>query len=54
MIIAYQENGNVYADDSSYDDIGPFRIAFIGENQPITSSGLWVKQVKSLEIHKVS
>jgi len=54
MIIAFQENDTIYADHIEFDDIGPFRIAFIGENHTITSSGLWVKQVKSIEIHKES
>jgi len=54
MIIAYQEEGTVYVDDPSYDDIGPFRVAFIGEDSPITSSGLWIKRVTSIEIHMIS
>jgi hypothetical protein len=52
MIIAYKENGTYYTEiDPDFSDIGPFRIAYVGDDSPITPSGLWTKMVTSIEIN---
>ena len=50
MIIAYKEDDNYYRDIDPNNETGPIRIAFIGENTPITSSNLWAKKVASIEV----
>ena len=50
MIIAYKEDDGYYRDIDPNNENGPIRIAFIGENTPITSSNLWAKMVASIEI----
>jgi len=50
MIVAYKEDGSYYSEIDPDEEIGPVRIAFIGENTPITSSSLWAKMVASIEI----
>lgn len=50
MIVAYKEDGSYYSEMDPNEEIGPVRIAFIGENTPITSSSLWAKMVASIEI----
>lgn len=47
MIIAYMEDNQYYTGSN------PLRIAFIGENTPITSSSLWVKNITTLEIKEI-
>jgi hypothetical protein len=44
MIIAYKEG------DQYYTDPDPLRIAFIGDEIPITSSSFWIKYVTTIEI----
>ena len=48
MILAYKEDGEYITDE----EVGPLRIAFIGDNA-ITSSSLWLKMVESIEIIEV-
>ncbi|MDG6228537.1 MAG: hypothetical protein QCH96_01065 [Candidatus Thermoplasmatota archaeon] len=50
MILAYMEEESYYFEIDPEEDIGPFRIAFVEENTPITSSSLWTKNVISIEI----
>jgi hypothetical protein len=50
MILAYKEDGSYYSEIDPDNETGPIRIAFIGENTPITSSNLWAKKVASIEI----
>jgi len=50
MILAYGEEESYYFEIDPEEDIGPFRIAFVGEYTPITSSSLWTKNVISIEI----
>ena len=47
MIVAYKE-GNQY-----YTEPNPLRIAFIGNTIPITSSGLWIKSVTTIEVSSI-
>lgn len=47
MIVAYKE-GNQY-----YTEPNPLRIAFIGDTTPITSSGLWIKSVTTIEVSSI-
>ena len=49
MIIAYKENGSYYSEVDHENEIGPLRIAFVGDNA-ITSSDLWSKMVVTVEI----
>ena len=49
MILAYKENGSYYSEIDTENEIGPLRIAFVGDNV-ITSSSLWSKMVVSIEI----
>jgi len=49
MILAFKEDGKYYSEIESGDEIGPLRIAFVGEDV-ITSSSLWSKMVVSIEI----
>jgi hypothetical protein len=52
MVMVYKEDGMYYSEiDPDSEEIGPYRIAFVGEDQPITPSGLWTKRVISIEIH---
>jgi len=44
MVLAWIEEGNSIIDTED----GPFRIVFIGEDDPITSSKYWMKQVVEL------
>ena len=48
MILAYKED-NEYIDD---EEVGPLRIAFVGEDA-ITASNLWSKMVVTIEIIEV-
>ncbi len=50
MILAYKEDGSYYSEIDPKNETGPVRIAFIGENTPITSSNLWAKKVASIEV----
>ena len=52
MILAYKENGEYYNVIGEDDDIGPLRIAFVG-NDVITSSNLWSRKVVSIYINKI-
>ena len=58
MIIAYKEDESYYSEidegKEADDIIGPFRIAFIGDNTPITSSNIWSKMVTTIEIVNLS
>ena len=49
MILAYKEDGSYYSEIDPENEIGPLRIAFVGDNV-ITSSSLWSKMVVSIEI----
>ena len=49
MILAYKEDGNYYSEIDPDSDIGPLRVAFVGDNI-ITSSNLWSKMVVKIEI----
>ena len=49
MILAYKEEGAYYSEIDPNNEIGPLRIAFVGEDI-ITSSTLWSKMVVSIEI----
>jgi hypothetical protein len=53
MILAYKENGSFYSEIDPENEIGPLRIAFVGEDV-ITSSSLWSKMVVSIEIISLS
>lgn len=50
MILAYMEEESYYFEIDPEEEIGPFRIAFVEENTPITSSSLWTKNIISIEI----
>ncbi len=50
MIVAYKENGEYYSDIDPDNEIGPLRIAFVGEDTPITSSSLWAKMITTIDI----
>jgi hypothetical protein len=50
MILSYMEDGKYYSEIDQDNEIGPLRIAFIGDDAPITSSALWSKRVVSIEI----
>jgi len=50
MIVAYKENGEYYSEIDPDSEVGPLRIAFVGENTPITSSSLWAKMITTIEI----
>lgn len=64
-ITVYNEDGNLSAnqsvtiiiaymqDNQHYTGSNPLRIAFIGENMPITSSSLWVKNITTLELKEI-
>lgn len=49
MIIAYKQDGTYYSLTDPEGD-GPLRVAFIGEDTPITPSNLWTKKVVTIEI----
>ena len=49
MILAYKEDGSYYSEIDPDNEIGPLRIAYVGNNV-ITSSNLWSKMVVSIEI----
>lgn len=46
MILAYEKNGNPLSEDEG----GPLRIAFVSDNNYLTSSSLWIKNVVSIEV----
>ena len=50
MILAYKVDGQYYSEVDPEGETGPLRIAFVGSNNPITSSNLWAKLVVSIEI----
>jgi len=50
MIIAYKEEGQYYSEIDPENEIGPLRIAFVGENTPITSSSVWAKMITTIEV----
>jgi hypothetical protein len=52
MIVAYKENGAYYSEIDPNKEIGPLRIAFIGDHTPITPSGLWAKKITTIDIEK--
>jgi hypothetical protein len=52
MILAYKEDGSYYSEIDPDNEIGPLRIAFVGDNI-ITSSSLWSKMVVSIKIISV-
>ena len=54
MIVAYKENGEYYSEIDPNNEIGPLRIAIVGDNTLITPSGLWVKMVETIEISYIS
>lgn len=49
MILAFKENRSYYSEIDPDSEIGPLRIAFVGDNV-ITSSKLWSKMVVTIEI----
>jgi len=49
MLLAYKEDGSYYSEIDPDNEIGPLRVAFVGDNV-ITSSNLWSKMVVSIEI----
>ena len=49
MILAYKEDGSYYSEIDPENEIGPLRIAYVGNNV-ITSSSLWSKMIVSIEI----
>lgn len=49
MILAYKEEGSYYSEIDPDNEIGPFRVAFVGNNV-ITSSSLWTKRVIAIKI----
>ena len=52
MIVAYKEDGKYYNEFDSYNEIGPLRIAFVGDNI-ISPSNLWAKMVERIEIVEI-
>ena len=50
MIVAYKENGEYYSEIDPDNEVGPLRIAFVGEDTPITSSSLWAKMITTIDI----
>ncbi|MFO8077492.1 MAG: hypothetical protein R6U21_02465 [Thermoplasmatota archaeon] len=50
MIIAYKEDRKYYSTIDLDNEIGPLRIAFVGENTPITPSNLWAKMITTIEV----
>ena len=50
MILAYAEDGQYYHEIDPENEIGPLRIVFVGEDNPITSSDLWLKKVYNIDI----
>jgi len=53
MLLAFMENGSYYHEIDPDNEIGPLRIAFVGEQTKITSSALWTKNIISIEINKI-
>jgi uncharacterized membrane protein len=53
MILAYKEDGKFYSEIDPENEIGPLRVAFIG-NDIITSSSLWSKMVVKIEIIEIN
>ncbi len=53
MLLAFMENGSYYFEIDPDNEIGPLRIAFVGEHTRITSSALWSKKVISIEINEI-
>ncbi len=53
MLLAYMENGSYYHEIDLDNEIGPFRIVFVGDDCPITSSALWSKQVVSIKVNEI-
>jgi len=49
MILAYKEDDSYYSEIDPDNEIGPLRIAFVGDGA-ITSSSLWSKMVVTIEI----
>ena len=49
MLLAYIEDGKYYSEIDTGNEIGSFRVAFVGDDI-ITSSSLWSKMVVSIEI----
>ncbi|MGI9952713.1 S-layer homology domain-containing protein [Moorellaceae bacterium AZ2] len=46
MIVAYEENGSPIP----LEEGGPLRIAFVGQEAPVTDGHFWVKQINQIEI----
>ncbi len=49
MILAYKEDDSYYSEIDPDNEIGPLRVAFVGDDV-ITSSSLWSKMVVTIEI----
>jgi hypothetical protein len=54
MIVAYKEDGKYYSTIDPDNEIGPLRIAFVGEDTPITPSNLWAKMITTIEVDYLS
>ncbi len=52
MILVYKEDGSYYSEIDPDNEIGPLRIAFVGEDV-ITLSSLWSKMVVSIEVVEI-
>lgn len=54
MIVAYREDGKYYSTIDPENEIGHLRIAFVGEDTPITPSNLWAKMITTIEVDYMS
>jgi hypothetical protein len=54
MIVAYKEDGEYYSEIDPENEIGPLRIAFVGDDTPITSSGLWAKSIVTITLENLA
>ena len=52
MILAYKQNGEYYSVIDEDNELGPLRIAFVGDNV-ITSSNLWSRNVIQIIIYDI-
>jgi hypothetical protein len=52
MIIAYMEDGKYYYEFDLNNEIGPLRVAFVGDNI-VSPSNLWAKMVERIEIIEI-
>jgi hypothetical protein len=53
MLLSYMEDGEYYTEIDPNNEFGPFRIVYIGDNVPITSSALWSKMVTFIQIREL-